>query len=130
MKILAGISILVVEDDDALRESIVEMFDYAGAKVFNVDNGKDALDMVSTQSFDIVFSDVRMGKGDGITLMKQLALRPGPKPLCFLCTGHADISEPEALQMGVLKVFAKPFKPAHIFEELQKSIDLNLKKSG
>lgn len=130
MNFLEGISILVVEDDDALRESIVEMFDYAGAKVYNVDNGKDAFEMVKVQSFDIVFSDVRMGKGDGITLMKHLAAYPAPKPLCFLCTGHADISDPEAQEMGVLKVFEKPFKPSHIFEVLQQAIEKRLKKSA
>ena len=54
---LTGLSILVVDDEEALREIFVEEFTARGAKVQSAENGRKAFSLLESQKFDILFSD-------------------------------------------------------------------------
>ena len=106
---LKSFKILVVDDEDAIREVISEEFEMAGAKVDQANNGRKAFDMLKAANYDVVFSDVRMPNGDGVELINNIFQKLNPKPLVYLCTGFSDLSEAEAKKIGVKEVFSKPF---------------------
>ncbi len=66
---LAGRTLLVVDDDRAVRESCVEILASEGALVTSAENGKDALEFVRERHFDLVLSDVVMPEMDGNELL-------------------------------------------------------------
>jgi two-component system response regulator FlrC len=109
MNLFAGKKVLVVEDDEMLREMICDIFKSENAKVAEASNGAVALLMIQKDHFDVVLSDVRMPGGDGISLAENLFNRPQPKPLMFICSGFNDLSPEKAKALNVCKVFEKPF---------------------
>lgn len=131
MKLFSGIQILVVDDDDLLREVICDIFTSEGANVSEADNGTKALLMIQNQNYDVVVSDVRMPGGDGITLAKNISELSGAKPLVFICSGFNDLNTEKADQLNIQKIFEKPFDHKHMIAEVsQKLRSIKSKAAG
>ncbi|MBX9766836.1 MAG: response regulator [Bdellovibrionales bacterium] len=118
MSLFEGKKFLIVEDDDMLREVIADIFRSEGALVTEASNGVTAFSLVQRNSYDVVFSDVRMPGGDGIGLAKNILGLPGLKPLLFFCSGFNDLTPEKALELNVLVVFEKPFDRISLIEEV------------
>jgi len=101
--------ILIVDDEPMIREIFKEAFEMIGFSVKEAQNGREAFNLVSTETFDCVLSDVRMPGGDGIELAKNISQIAGPKPKVFLVTGFSDDTTRQAIQWGVDRIFDKPF---------------------
>jgi DNA-binding response OmpR family regulator len=69
------ISILVVEDEEELRNILCMFFKRRKAKVFSASNGEIAFEIVNREKIDVVLSDVRMPGTDGIWLLNKLRER-------------------------------------------------------
>jgi CheY-like chemotaxis protein len=106
---LKGKKILVVDDEDFLREVLTEILSDAGAETQNAENGHDAFEILKKQHFDAVISDIRMPGGDGITLVENISQSLTDKPKIFLCSGFNDLPPEKAKKLGVVEVFPKPF---------------------
>ena len=62
-------SILVVDDEEQLRRSLVRFFEFRGYAVIEADGGKKAFELVRSNPIAVVVSDIRMAGGDGIELL-------------------------------------------------------------
>ena len=104
--------ILVVEDDDALREALTDTLEMGGYNVIDADNGRAALEHLSNDQFfeiDMVISDVQMPKMDGHQLLKQIK-RQYDLPV-LLMTAYGTISKAiEAMKDGAVDYLVKPFE--------------------
>jgi CheY-like chemotaxis protein len=111
MTSLAGKKILVVDDEELLREILMEDLAYCGATVDGAENGTAAFDLVNHEHFDAVITDVRMPGGSGIALAKNIMsrLKKEDRPKIFLCSGYNDVSPSEISDLEISHVFAKPF---------------------
>lgn len=108
--VLAGFKILIVDDEEDLREILCEDFSLLGATVFTAPNGRDAYEIAVREMPDVVLSDVRMPGGDGVELLKKIreTNRAAP-PHIFLLTGFADIDPAQAAALGGQGLVSKPF---------------------
>lgn len=122
MNLFKGVKILVVDDDDLLREVLCDVFTSEGADVSEADNGAKALAMIQNQNYDVVISDVRMPGGDGITLAKNISELYGQKPLVFICSGFNDLNPKKADQLKIQKIFEKPFDHNHMIAEVSRKL--------
>ena len=128
-KLLQGKIILLADDEEMLRECINDLFTSRGATVIEAKNGVQAFELLKKNRVDIVFSDVRMPGGDGITLIRQIHNSLHYKPAVFLCTGFMDITIEEAIALGVLRVFQKPFSSDEIIQVVAAAVaDRDLQK--
>jgi DNA-binding NtrC family response regulator len=109
MSQLQGVTVLVVDDEDDLREIFVDEFRAVGALVFEARQASEALEVLRREKIHVVLSDVRMPGGDGLSLMKSIDEEIRPKPLMYLCSGFAGHSDEEMKKIGVLEIFGKPF---------------------
>jgi two-component system response regulator FlrC len=104
--------ILVVEDDEALREALVDTLEMGGYNVLEADNGRTALEQLAqdeSSEIDIVISDVQMPKMDGHQLLKQIK-RHYDLPV-LLMTAYGTISKAiEAMKDGAVDYLVKPFE--------------------
>lgn len=96
--------VLLVDDEGAVRRSLVRILGAAGYHVVDADSGKQALDLLTRHSFDVVVTDVRMPDIDGFELLRAIRLHHPGLPVIFT-TGAAD--EIDEKQFGV-EVLAKP----------------------
>jgi DNA-binding NtrC family response regulator len=123
MNQLKGINVLVVDDEDELREIFVDEFRAVGAVVHEARHGVEAMEVLRREKIHVVLSDVRMPGGDGISLMKNIDKEIRPKPLMFLCSGFSQHSIDEMKGLGVIEIFGKPFDWDTILSSIQNALD-------
>ena len=85
----AGFSVLLVEDNDQVRQFAATMLRDLGCKVTEVADGQAALDSIERHRFDLIFSDVVMPGISGIELARTLAERDDAPPV-LLASGYND----------------------------------------
>ena len=114
-----GLPILVVEDDQNLREAVCDTLELAGCPVVSASGAEDALSLLEEQSVSLVVSDVRMVPMDGISLLKEIRCRHAHLPV-VLMTAYADVDKAvEAMRAGACDFLLKPFEPKALLEHVQ-----------
>ena len=79
--------ILIVDDEKDIRELLVRVLTRIGGfRVELAENGEDALQKISKESYDLVLTDLKMPKMDGLQLVGEIA-RVKPETLTVLMTG-------------------------------------------
>ncbi|MEH2169317.1 MAG: ATP-binding protein [Nostoc sp.] len=121
-EILAGIQILVVDDDDDTRDFHTFLLEQAGAMVTAVTSAKEALQILAESEPDMLLSDIGMPETDGYMLMRQVkALQANQAkqiPAIALTAYAGEINQQQALESGFQKHLSKPVEP----DELVKAI--------
>jgi len=113
--------ILIVEDDDALRESLELTLAAESYEVVAASGGAEALRLVEATPFDVVLCDLRMPGLDGLELLPQLARRlPGATLILMSAFGTADLAI-EAMRRGAYDYLAKPFTPSELLLVIRKA---------
>jgi two-component system response regulator FlrC len=112
------LSILVVEDDAALREAVCLTLECAGHRVVAADGGPAALERVARNSLNLVVSDLRMQPMDGIELLRRIrALEPHLPVLLMTAFGDVDKAV-SAMRSGACDFLLKPFEPRVLLEHV------------
>jgi two-component system, chemotaxis family, chemotaxis protein CheY len=103
--------ILTVDDSVAMRQMICATLTGAGYEVVQASNGRDALQIASEQSVDLVITDVNMPHMDGIALVRALRglSQYRTKPLLFLTTESTAARKLEGREAGATGWMLKPF---------------------
>lgn len=116
----AGASILVVDDEDLMREIVAFDLERRGHRVSHAPNGKVAFEMVQKKSFDLVITDVRMPSGNGTDLLGWIKNWNPISPSVMFMTAFADISADEALAQGAEAFLNKPLVREDLWDEVAK----------
>jgi len=106
--------LLIVDDEGALREILAEEFESHGAIVTSAGDGRAALELWRPDRFDAVLSDMRMPEIDGLTLVRRARAAGDLRTPVLLCSGYNDIDDEERRKLGIVEVFAKPFKVSEL----------------
>ncbi len=64
--------IIVIDDEEDVRESLKQLFSLEGFKVYAMANAKEALEFISTKFQGVIISDIRMPEMDGLTFLKEV----------------------------------------------------------
>jgi len=111
-------SILLVEDDEALREAVAMTLGCAGHEVATADGGPAALTRLEHSNFNLVLSDLRMDPMDGIELLRAIRARWSNLPV-LLMTAYGDVERAvAAMQAGACDFMQKPFRPDELLERV------------
>ncbi|MDH3760623.1 MAG: response regulator [Gammaproteobacteria bacterium] len=103
-------SILAVDDSISMRQMMKITFQVSGHDVITAEDGLSALGIARTTVFDLVITDLRMPKMDGITLIGELRKLPGMRhrPMFMLTTESADDRKQAAREAGASGWIIKP----------------------
>lgn len=128
-------TVLVVEDEKMIRRGICKMIQRSGVPVeviIECSNGEEALEILQEQEVDVMFTDIRMPKMDGIELVNRVQ-RMEHQPLIVTVSGYDDFSYAvEMLRHGVREYILKPVertKIAEIMEKFQQEFEENREKN-
>jgi CheY-like chemotaxis protein len=116
-------SILFVEDEPFLRESMWAWLEQKAAHVFCAEHGEAALELLATKKIDVLVSDVRMPVMDGITMVKKIHEIEKHPPRVILITGFSDLTLREAYAMGVDAIVEKPIDRGELLRTLNHSLE-------
>jgi two-component system response regulator (stage 0 sporulation protein F) len=126
MSHLKNKKILIVDDEDVLREILKECFEIEGSIVVEAQDGEIALKCLKQETFDIVLSDISMPNKDGLTLLKEVRVELSYQPVFYVYTGFTDLSPQQFIKLGADGFFAKPFELNQILDKI--NLDLQNKK--
>lgn len=119
---LSGLNLLIVDDEDGLREVLVEYFAALGANTFEARNGREAIDLLKKQKIDSIISDVKMPEVDGRSLLKWVKTQDFGTQTFIFITGFSDLSESIAKQEGADQLLNKPFNMSDLEDALSKAL--------
>lgn len=110
--------ILVVDDEEGIREILREELEFLGATVFDSANGRKAFELFSSNPVEVIVSDIRMPGGDGLELLDRVKSIDVQFPPMLFMTGFADIAFEAAYHRGIEGVLAKPFVTQEILDRV------------
>ena len=116
-------TILIIDDEENLRETICEMLTFVGYEVHQAENGLVGLDKIKQVMPDLILCDIMMPVLDGYGFMKQHQhSKYSNIPVLFFSAKSEPKDIEEALTTGVKGYIKKPF----LFTELKKQIEFYL----
>ena len=115
--------VLVVDDDDAMRDMVVALLEDAGHTASGADGADHALELLGDGDYDAVISDIRMPGRSGIELLGEIReLRPETPIILMTAFGTID-SAVEAMQAGAFDYVTKPFKRDAVLMSLERAFE-------
>jgi len=130
------ISILIVDDEESVRDSLYNWFIEDGYRVEIAENARKALTILESDQFDIILSDIKMPGMDGLEMLRRIkSLKPDSIVIVMTAFATVDTAV-KALKDGAYDYVTKPFDPddlTHLIRNATKQISLadeneNLKK--
>jgi len=115
-------TILIVEDEPALREIMSAWVKRGASKVLMASNGVEALEVLAANRADVVISDIRMPMMDGITLLKKIRAAGLDSPSFILISGFSDLEPRDAYDLGADAILQKPMERQDVFDAVQRSL--------
>ncbi|MGQ4877659.1 response regulator transcription factor [Billgrantia sp. LNSP4103-1] len=113
--------IAVVDDDEALRDSLAWLLDSVGLATLAFTDGEAFL-AADPSAFDAVLLDVRMPGLSGLQVQQRLNERGNPAPVIFM-TGHGDVPMAvAALKSGAFDFIEKPFNHQQLIDAVQQAL--------
>ena len=110
-------TILLVDDDPAVRRMVKALFGREGHTVEVARTPQHALDLVRTRSYDLILADARATARDHLFVEQLVELHPALKPRILVATGDVRASTEEALAHLGLRYVRKPFNLRDLRDE-------------
>jgi len=114
--------ILVVDDEQNLRGALKLLLELEGYTVETASNGLEGLEAIHQDNFDLVISDVRMPKMDGLEMLKEIRKNNSLLPV-ILITAFASIDDViTAIQEKAVNYIKKPFENSEVLHAVKKEL--------
>jgi DNA-binding response OmpR family regulator len=124
-------NVLVVDDEGAIRYSVSKTLQRVGYTVSEASSGEEAIEILTSQPFDVVLTDIRMPPGlDGVELVRRIK-EQSADTIVILMTGYPSLSTAvEALRLGAHDYLIKPSSSQDIRTSVAKGVERarNLKR--
>lgn len=120
---LPGRTVMVVDDDEATRELLTELFEQTGATVQTADSAPAALAAVQTQAPDVIIADIGLPGEDGCSLMRKIRAMADPQALVpsLALSAYTRLQDREAARLaGFTEFLGKPAAPQDILSVVER----------
>jgi two-component system nitrogen regulation response regulator NtrX len=116
--------LLIVDDEQSIRDALVQVFEYEGHEVRGASDGPEALALAAQGRFDVIFLDVKMPGMDGLEVLERLR-EEDPNVLVVMVSGHGTIDTAvEATRKGAYDFLEKPLDTDRLLVTLRRALDL------
>src|SRR5687768_9442534 len=101
-------SILIIDDEKAIRKTLSEILSYEGYKIDEAADGEEDMKKFSATKYDVFLCDIKMPKVDGIEFLEKARLVNSDVPIIVI-SGHGNIETAvEAVKKGAFDYISKP----------------------
>ena len=119
----AQTTVLVVDDEDVIRETVREILTDEGYRVIAAPEGSEVLDLVASENPDVILLDVWMPEMDGIVLLRQIR-REHPEARVIMISGHGSIhAAVTATKLGAFDFIEKPLSLDGLLATIERACD-------
>lgn len=120
-------SILLVEDEENLHETLKLNLELEGFEVTSAYNGNTALQRIQTEYFDLVVMDIMLPEVDGIHVIETIRIQNNEVPILILSAKNTSVDRVLGLKKGADDYLTKPFNLEELLLRVQKLINKNKK---
>ncbi len=118
--------ILVVDDEKSIRKSIREILEFEDFEVSEAEDGVSAMELAIQGKYDVILSDIKMPKMDGMEFLKNLQEK-SLDSVFIVMSGHGTIETAvEAVKKGAFDYLAKPIDLNRLLVSVRNALDRNL----
>ncbi|MDZ7698211.1 MAG: sigma-54 dependent transcriptional regulator [Deltaproteobacteria bacterium] len=117
--------ILIVDDEKRMRHLLSIMLTAKGHRVDQAEDGVQALEMIKSTPFDMVITDIKMPRLDGIGLLKKVLKMDIPCPVVFITAFATVESAVEAMRLGATDYITKPFEDTRILLTVERTLNVS-----
>jgi two-component system, OmpR family, aerobic respiration control sensor histidine kinase ArcB len=119
--------VLVVEDDQASCEILVDLLQQIGCETYAAHDGREGLAMCQAQQFDIIFTDIRMPNLNGLEMSRRLRALSGYEftPIVAVSASSLEHERAYYLTQGFQEFIGKPYAFDDVFKALQQFAEVN-----
>ncbi len=115
--------ILVIDDEKSIRNTLTEILSYEGFEVVEAADGHEGIRLAGKDKFDIILSDIKMPKMDGIEVLEKLQELTPETPVVMI-SGHGNIETAvEAIRKGAFDYIAKPLDLNRMLVTIRNAMD-------
>ncbi len=101
--------ILVIDDQQSIRKTLREILEYESFEVDEAEDGQKGFDMFNKESYDLILSDIKMPKLDGIEFLEKVMASGNPDVPIIMISGHGNIDTAvDAIKKGAYDYIPKP----------------------
>lgn len=120
---LSSENILVVDDEESIREVLAILLETRGYRCAMVRNGAEALRLTEAERFDLVLSDVLMPVMNGLALIEQLQKHEPELPVVIVTALHDVSTAIDALRAGAYDYILKPFEKDQLYISVGRALE-------
>ena len=121
-------TIFVVDDDDAVRDSLSDLIDSVGLAVATYPSAHEFLEVYDNAERGCLVLDIRMPGMSGLELQDRLNERGSTLPIVFI-TGHGDVPMAvEAMKRGAVDFIQKPFRDQELLDRINLALEQNRRR--
>ncbi|MFP4308348.1 MAG: sigma-54-dependent transcriptional regulator [Desulfococcaceae bacterium] len=117
--------ILVVDDEERMRHLLAIMLERKGYQVSRAGDGKEALELLWNAPADMVITDIKMPRMDGLELLAEIRRRGTPCPVVFITAFATIDSAVDAMRRGAADYVTKPFEEERILLTVERTLRLS-----
>lgn len=119
-------SMLVVEDEEIMRDALVDYFSGEGRVVDTAQDGDSALEKINFNNYDVMIVDLRLPGRDGLSVLKEVREK-NPKAKVIMITAYPTLeSETEARNGGAVDYLTKPFEMNYLETLIRQSFEVEI----
>ena len=101
--------ILVIDDQQSIRKTLREILEYESFEVDEAEDGQKGFDMFNKEAYDLILSDIKMPKLDGIEFLDKVMASANPDVPIIMISGHGNIDTAvDAIKKGAYDYIPKP----------------------
>jgi cyclic di-GMP phosphodiesterase len=115
--------VLVVDDEEAIREVVTTLLEAQGYHCVACGNGRIALDAFRNDTFDLVLSDIVMPEMDGLKLLSELRMDDPDVPVIMVTAMHDIAIALEAIRAGAYDYILKPFEKDQLYLSVRRALE-------
>ncbi len=117
--------ILIIDDERSIRNTLKDILEFEKHQITLAENGKQALEIIQSQVFDLIFSDIKMPEMDGIELLGHFMEREIEAPIVMI-SGHGNIETAvECIKKGAFDFIVKPIDLNRLLITVRNALERN-----
>lgn len=119
-------NMLVVDDEDIMRDALVDFFSDEGHKVDTAQDGDKALEKFNLKDYNVMIIDLRLPGRDGLSVLDEVKAK-NPKAKVIIITAYPTVeTEKEAMRRGAFEYLQKPFELNYLETLIRQSFEVDI----
>ena len=120
-----GARVLVVDDEQSVRQVMVRMLSNAGYRVTAANDGEEALALIEREPVDLIVTDLAMPKTDGMTVLRTVRERDQELPVVLVAGAPTTESAIRAVRYRATEYLTKPLDPDSFLDAVHRALQMN-----